>query len=397
MTLTSGTTISRREARRIALHSNGLGVKRPFGKGKSAVFNALDQLGYVQIDTISVVQRAHHHVLWSRVPGYQSRYLHDLQPKDRLVFEYWAHAAAYLPMEDYRYALPIMRYFREHKDPWRKSERKIMNHVLERIAAEGPLMSRDFEVIKKKKGGGWWDWKPTKIALQRLFFEGHLMTSERRGFQRVYDLPERVIPEHIDQSEPTEEDYARHLIRRGVRAYGLIRPGEISYLRAGLGAVVRQEVAALAAEGELVRVHVRGIDEPYYCRPETLNTTVRINNSVRILSPFDNVAIQRKRLSDLFDFDYQIECYVPREKRTYGYFTLPMLFGDQFVGRLDSKADRKTGILHLFNLHFEEKFLKKIPRVALRKSVIEFMQFNNCQAIQLHRTNSSVISQALFT
>ena len=186
-------TISRSEARRIALASQGLHRMRPFGRGKQAVQATIEHLGYVQIDTISVTERAHDHVIWSRVPDYQKQYLQQLQREDRKIFEFWAHAAAYLPMRDYRYCIPIMRYFSNHHDSWPKSDRKTMRLVLDRIRSEGAMKSRDFEAPPVAGATGWWDWKPAKLALQRHFFAGDLMISYREGFQRVYDLPERIL------------------------------------------------------------------------------------------------------------------------------------------------------------------------------------------------------------
>ncbi|HJW30854.1 MAG TPA: crosslink repair DNA glycosylase YcaQ family protein, partial [Saprospiraceae bacterium] len=188
--------ISKQEARRIILAAQGLDKMNPFGSGPKSVVKAVEHLGYVQIDTISVVERAHHHVLWNRIPAYQASWLDQAQKKSRAVFEYWAHAAAYLPMKDFRFSLPVMHAFKSKKDRWPKSQRTEMKKVLDRIKAEGPLMSRDFE--STHKGGSWWDWKPAKWALQRLFLEGALMVSHREGFQRIYDLPDRIIPEGID-------------------------------------------------------------------------------------------------------------------------------------------------------------------------------------------------------
>ncbi len=154
--------ISKKEARKIILAAQGLNKTSPFGSGPSSVSKAIDHLGYVQIDTISVVERAHHHVLWNRIPQYKAAWLDHAQLKTRSVFEYWSHAAAYLPMKDFRYSIPVMEAFRSKKDRWPKSQRGEMKKVMDRIRQEGAVMSRHFE--SNHKGGTWWDWKPAKVG-----------------------------------------------------------------------------------------------------------------------------------------------------------------------------------------------------------------------------------------
>ena len=190
--------------RRLALGARGLLHKRPFGQGLPAARRAIAHLGYVQIDTISVVERAHHHVLQARVPGYQPKMLDQLLHK-REVFEYWSHAAAFLPMEDFRYSLPYKHAIKSGQQHWFKSpDQKLMQNLLDRIRVDGPLRSRDLE-SPRKKGVGWWDWKPAKKALEQLYMQGDLMVSDREGFQKAYDLTERVLPAEVDASMPNEQ------------------------------------------------------------------------------------------------------------------------------------------------------------------------------------------------
>ena len=388
-------TISRSDARRIALASQGLHSVRPFGKGKQAVLAAIEHLGYVQIDTISVTERAHDHVLWSRVPDYQKQYLQRLQQRDRRVFEFWAHAAAYLPMHEYRYCIPIMRYFSHHHDSWPKSDRKTMRYVLDRIRSEGAMKSRDFEAPPITGATGWWDWKPTKLALQRLFFAGDLMISHREGFQRVYDLPERILPSGIITTPPTTEEYARYLVRSTIRAHGLIRPGEAAYLRKGMGAPVRKALQEMTGDAELLQLKVRGVKGDFYTTQEALDTTMRMTRRPKLLSPFDNGVIQRDRLRDLFDFDYQVEIYLPAPKRKYGYYCLPILSGDTFIGRVDVKADRKTRTLRLIHVHLETVKLTEDLARQLGIAFHEFARFNQCEHLVLGRVTPAVWKQVL--
>ena len=192
------TRISPEIARKIALKAQLLDGSMKFPKGKEGVAQAIEKLGYVQIDTINIIERAHNHTLWTRRPDYKPEMLHELQSRDRRVFEYWGHAASYLPTTDYRYYIPMMRSFADPKSKWVQGRFKkyghLMKPILERIRKEGALSSRNFETLTDKSRGTWWDWRPSKVALELLFWKGDLMITERRNFQRVYDLTERVLP-----------------------------------------------------------------------------------------------------------------------------------------------------------------------------------------------------------
>ena len=172
-----------------------------FGKGKQAVYKLIDHLGFVQIDTIYVVERAHHHAIVSRVPDYKREWLEQLQA-DGKIFEFWTYAAGYLPMRDFRFSLPLKESFLSRRKPLAQAEKNLMKAVLDRISREGPLMARDFENDRVTKSSGWWDWRPSKLALERLHLDGRLMTIRRKDFQKVYDLPANIIPSHIDTAMP---------------------------------------------------------------------------------------------------------------------------------------------------------------------------------------------------
>ena len=226
-------SISQKMARRLALHAQLLDGKTKIKKGKEEVKEAVEHLGYVQIDTISVIERAHHHTLWTRVPGYTPKLLHELQAIDRSIFEYWGHAASYLPMEDYRFYIPMMRSFYDPKNSWFRGWGEkygaFLEPVLKRIREEGPKVARDFENpsernstnhppiladpigLSQKGKGPWWDWKPAKAALEMLFWRGELMISERNGFERVYDLTERVLPAGMDLRVPAADELGRFI------------------------------------------------------------------------------------------------------------------------------------------------------------------------------------------
>jgi len=376
-------SLSLQQARKLVLHSQGLPPEKQRGSAVSATLEAFERLGYIQIDTISVIQRAHHHTLWNRNPGYKNDHIDKLLEEKKL-FEYWSHAAAYLPMRDYRYSLIRKKAMLESKlSHWYDKDKELMKSVLMRIEKEGPLMSRDFEGERKFRGE--WYYKSTKRALEHLFMEGKLMVPRRINFQKVYDLTERVIPAGIDTSLPTKDEYARHLITGYLRANGIGKIEDMVYLRKNVKSFVNHSVKEMQHSGDLIKLNVAG--ETYYALADALKLLdcPLSRNKLKILSPFDNLLIQRKRMRDLFDFDYQIECYLPEAKRKYGYFSLPILWDGRLVARMDCKADRKTKVLHIHHLALETG-LKKIEEftLALSKELKSFMGFNQCDRFELH-------------
>jgi len=366
-------SLSLKQARRLALAA-GTGFHRPPGRGPAAVAALVDRIGFVQIDTISVVERAHHHIVAARLPGYRTEWL-ERAP----VFEYWAHAAAYLPWRDFRFTLARKRRIRQRGHDWFQVDEELASQVLERIRAEGPLMARDFEAPKRT--AGWWDWKPAKRALEYLFMAGDLMVT-RRGFQKVFDLTERVLPPETDLRVPTPAEQAQWYVERALDAWGLVARDEIGYQRREH----TDEIDAALADGEeagaLVRVAIEGIDKtPYWTRAADLSgldALPRTKRELRILSPFDPFVIHRKRINRLFGFDFAIECYLPPAKRSFGYFALPLLQGDAFVGLLDAKVDRAAGTLLVQNLRYDGPTQRRAGFDAvLAKALQGFAEFNS--------------------
>ncbi len=384
--------IHKKQARQLFLQAQGLLFPKQFGLGKEGILKALRQLSYIQIDSISVVRRAHHHTLWTRLPDYQAAVLGDLQAKERQILEYWSHAAAYLPMEDYRFCLPRMNAFASGERHWFKKDPKMMGYVLDRIKAEGALKARDFKRDDQQKSGQWWNWKPAKKALEQLFMEGKLMVSRRENFQKVYDLPERVLPSHIQTSTPTPKEYAHFLIDNAIRSFALTSLPEIVYLRKGIKKIVQTVLNELLEDKKIVAVQVEGIDHQLFYSTkqhlQNLPPTATTPKLVHLLSPFDNAIIQRKRIAQLFDFQYKIECYIPKNKRVNGYFSLPILWNTQFMGQVDAKAERKTATLHLRHLVFEKnstsaQIANLIPFLA--QKIRQFAHFNDCQHLVIER------------
>ena len=312
----------------------------------AGVEKALCRIGHVQIDTISVVARAHHHILYNRVGRYDESLLNRLV-KARRAFEYWSHAACYLPMRDYRFALPMMRGVVNGEWGWwhHGRDKRLRASVLARIRDEGPLFARDFEDPRRKRAG-WWDRKPAKRALEQLFMEGELVSIERRGFQKRYELAERFLPSSVDLREPTVEEHADHLIDITMRAHGFATLRTINYLRRDprVRAMVRQRVSEQVRAGAL---DTRRTDagEPLYARPGAFDRRPkRLATLAHILSPFDNLVIQRQRAADVFGFDYTIECYVPAAKRRYGYFALPLLYRDRLSAAWTARRIARAGV-----------------------------------------------------
>jgi len=366
--------------RRIALDRQGLLRPNHFGRGKNAALRAIEQLGYVQIDTISVVERAHHHVLWSRIPNYNRRFLEQLM-RERKLFEYWAHAAAWLPMHEYRFALPRMRQLNGERAWFKNTERKLQREIIKRIEIEGPLRARDF-VDPNHRSDGWWEWKPAKQALEQLFMQGELMVSGRDGFQKLYDLPRRVLPDWVNTSEPSMDEFAAHLIDSTLRAHGFASMVSMTYLRKGqlLRAAVRRELESRVESQKLITVRT-GKGNELYIDPEILERRApRSSARVSILSPFDNVLIQRQRAREIFGFDYQIECYLPAGKREFGYFCLPILYRDRFVGRIDCKAHRNKSQLQVISKHIEASVDANFDE-AYAEALQALASFNGCEQI----------------
>jgi len=371
--------------RRIALNQQGLLKTDCFGRGKAATLRAIEHLGYVQIDTISVVERAHHHVLWSRVSNYQAKFLEQLV-KQRQLFEYWYHAASWLPMRDYRFALPRMASINGDRSWFESSDSKLLSHILERVQAEGPLRARDFEDTRTGKKQ-WWDWKPAKQALEQLFMQGDLMISGRQGFQKVYDLTERVLPDWVDTRHPDMQEYAGYLVDTTLAAHGFATQKTMIYLRKGqaLRGAIGEQLQARLEGGDLITIKL-GDNSTAYANPELLESRAPHSSAtVRILSPFDNLVIQRERGRDIFNFDYQIECYVPQPKRQYGYFCLPILYRDRLVGRIDCKANRKQQRLELKSVHVERKVDDEFPQ-RLGSALQSFAAFNGCCEVSMPRS-----------
>jgi len=406
-------TLSIDQARKLTLAQQLL-AKHPNAPGnKEGVLQTIEHLGYVQIDTISVVRRAHHQTLWTRVPDYRPDVLHELQSSDRKVFEYWGHAMSYLPMSAYRYHIKRMHNFHHPSSPWAKMQyeksKDILDSVLKRIRDEGPLSTRDFQ-SGPKRGQGWWDWKPAKVAMEVLFWRGDLMITGRRNFQKIYDLTERVLPPDIDTTQPPDEEIATYIIKTALRSMGLAMEGDIQRflqpessrdadMRLVSKETIRKSIQTLLERGELLQVELKKHGHVYYTLPGVvaqLEALPELSDRVFFISPFDNLIVQRDRIQWLFNFKYALECYMPEAKRICGYFVMPILWGNRFVGRMDPKAVRSTKTLLIRRLMFEADFrVSNQFMSAFTEAVKGFASFNGCDSIAFEQVESDRVRQML--
>ncbi|MDG4906566.1 winged helix-turn-helix domain-containing protein [Mesorhizobium sp. WSM4898] len=344
--------ISLAAARRIALGAQGFTDARPAGTpDRRHLARVLSRTGLLQIDSVSAVVRAHYMPLYSRLGPYPLALLDNAAvTRKRTVFEYWAHEASFLPVETY----PLMRWRMRRAEKgeemylglakWGRERKAMIEEIYGQVAERGPIAASDIE--GHKGNGGWWGWSEAKHAFEWLFWAGRITTAYRRGFERYYDLPERVLPPAIlDLPVPSVEDAHRQLLRISARAHGIATYGDLrDYFRLAPGDT-RARIEELVEMGELLPVKVEGWDKPAY-----LHKDARFPRRIEaraLLAPFDPVVFERTRTEKLFGFRYRIEIYTPAEKRQYGYYVLPFLLGDRIVARVDLRADRPAGVLRV--------------------------------------------------
>ncbi|WP_433873801.1 winged helix-turn-helix domain-containing protein [Saccharopolyspora sp. CA-218241] len=345
-------------ARRTALAAQGFADPRPAGEvGRRQLRRVLGRIKLLQLDSVNVAVRAHYMPLFSRLGGYPAELVDDAAwthraRRPRLLVEYWAHEASLVPVEDW----PLLRWrMREYGGSWRKRGRELLERspdlvddVLAAVKELGPVGAGALErELGEQRGsrGPWWDRSDTKRACELLFAMGALTTGARRGFERLYDLPERVLPPHVLGSEPEDEDAIRGLVERSAQALGVATEPDLrDYYRLDPPRS-RQAVAELVESGVLEPVSVRGWSQPAYLH-ESARTPRRITGRA-LLSPFDPLIWERSRAERLFGFRYRIEIYVPEAKRRYGYYVFPFLLDGELVARADLKADRAAGVLRV--------------------------------------------------
>ncbi|MBC7166014.1 winged helix-turn-helix domain-containing protein [Phenylobacterium sp.] len=359
--------LSAAQARRIALAAQGFGRPRPAEPTRRHLLQTIDRLGVVQIDSVNVVSRTHYLPFFSRLGAYPREALETLAwGRKPALFEYWAHEASLLPLA----VQPLLRWrmadAAEGVGIWKGVARFLREHpallekALAEIEARGPLSASELEVGAKGPGG-WWGWSEAKRAAECLFWSGRLTTATRRGtFERVYGLPEKVLPAAVHGAPTPDRDAAqRELIRIAARALGVATERDLrDYFRMG-PAETRARIAELAEAGELAPVEVRGWDQPAWIDPQARRP--RKVAGAALLSPFDNLIWFRERTERLFGVRVRLEIYTPAEKRTHGYYVLPFLEDEAITARVDLKADRKAGVLRVLAAHDEPHATAETP------------------------------------
>lgn len=399
--------------RALALHT--LKLDTPNGSEPPAsldsVYETVNQLGAVQIDTLQMVARAHSLAIWSRHGSYDPALLERLafDPADRRLFEGWYHAACYIPTHEYRYQMPRQRKTREGGHHWyakwieNPEHQALIEAVRERIRAEGGLRTGDFENPETRRSS-WWDWKPAKIALEYLYAYGDLMIAERPKFQRVYDLTERVLPEWVDRSEPTADERDRFWVERGAKALGVglpRNPGDYTWMKVTRS---RPIVAELLRQGVLLEIQGETVHGPQTLivhRDQLPALERAASGEIRpqrttFLNPWDNFWWAQDRDEVLWGFKHLIELYVPAPRRIYGYYLMPILHKERLVGRLDLKLERKSGLLRIRSLHLEpgvvpDEELTQAVAAAMR----DFMAFHKASDLLLETCNPPEFAEKL--
>jgi len=342
-------TVSPARARGIWLCAQRLNVVAPFGEGPDAVRMAAEHLGYIQIDTINVIERAHHHILYSRIPRYTRTDLDLAQSMDKSVFEYWTHALAYVPSSAYRMYVSAMDRFRTRPSPsFAGLDEGDYAALLQRIRDEGPLSIRDIDEVLVEKTHPWGSRKPSRSALRFGFFAGDLTVSKRTGMVKFYDLSSRHFGWRQRPRPVNDAKLAEYFLRRALQSQGMVSVDSICYGNTEHKAAIRLAIESEVKRKRLVPVHIEGSPKAlHWLEPAWLDRQSEPGPLpiVHILSPFDPLIIQRKRLLHFFGYEHRFEAYVPANKRLLGYFALPVLVGDEIVAAIDLKMDRPLGKL----------------------------------------------------
>jgi uncharacterized protein YcaQ len=373
-------------ARRLLLGAQGL-LDDPRRKATAdALHELVERMGFVQIDSINVVERAHHLILAARFQGYQPRLLERLLERQRRLFEHWTHDASAIPSSWYPYwKIRFERYrHRVQAHPWWRERigaepQKVIDHVRERILREGPLMTRDFEGERTGGEQGWWGWKPQKTALEYLWRTGELAIAGRSSFHKVYDLAERVLPAGHAAPRPSDAEHLDWAGRTALERLGVASPDEIAGFWAAISlAEARAWCEQAAARGEIVPVQVEAADggrpRASWALPDWEARAAALPPApprIRLLAPFDPILRDRKRTLRLFDFDYRFEAFVPGQHRKHGYYVLPILEGERLIGRLDPKVHREKGLLEVKGLWWEPKIKETKGRRAALEAELD--------------------------
>jgi uncharacterized protein YcaQ len=384
-------TITASQARRLWLRAQRLDVAAPFGGGAEATRAAVEHLGYVQIDTINVIERCHHHILFTRIPDYRREHLRQAQTIDKTVFEYWTHALSYLPTRDMHFFVGAMRARRLRPHSWYAAVKQgEMRKVLGRIRKNGALTIRDIDDdVLVEKDHEWASRKPSKRALQLAFYSGVLTISERIGMLKTYELMDRHFAWETRPRPATERAIRDYLLERALRSQGIVSLDSICFQDAPRKPAMRRLIEARVRHGELMPVRLEGAEKAeHWARPEALAAASADGPGgeiVHILSPFDPLIIQRKRVKLFFDYEHRFEAYVPKAKRVFGYFALPVLVGDEIVAAIDLKTDREKQELLVQKWNWVGNGSHRLHKKQVEEALHRFERFQLAPAAEMQQ------------
>jgi uncharacterized protein YcaQ len=373
------------QARHIWLHAQRLDTTEPFGSGPKATPAAVAHLGYLQIDTIYVIERSHHHILYTRIPTYRREHLHQAQSIDKTVFEYWTHALSYVPTDSLRFYVRDMR--QAHQDWQRRNgwfgtvSNADLRRVVSRIRREGALTIRDIEDEPVDKDYAWASRKPSKRVLELAFYKGLVTISQRAGMLKTYELMSRHFGRERLPRAATERETLNYLLDRALQSQGIVSVESICHLDAPRKPAMRRLLESRVRRKELIPVELEGAGHwLHWVRPDAIDAIPDpAQEQVHILSPFDPLIIQRKRLRLFFDYEYRFEAYVPKHKRVFGYFVCPVLIGDRMVAALDLKTDRSRQKLLVQRWHWIGR-ASRAHRQQVEAALHKFEQFQLCRS-----------------
>jgi len=371
------------QGRRIWLHAQRLDTIEPFGSGPKATPAAVAHLGYLQIDTINVIERCHHHILYTRIPSYRREHLHQAQNIDKTVFEYWTHALSYLPTENLRFYVRPMRQDWQSRIVWfDKVSHGDLRRVMSRIRREGALTMRDIEDEPVEKDYSRASRKPSKRVLEVAFYKGLVTISQRAGMLKTYELLTRHFGWDRLPRAATERETLNYLLDRALQSQGIVSVESICHLDPPRKPAMRRLVESRVRRKELIPVQLEGAGESlHWVRPDTLDAIPDPpQERVHILSPFDPLVIQRKRLQLFFDYEYRFEAYLPRHKRVFGYFVCPVLIGDRIIAGLDLKTDRSRQKLLVQRWNWVGRGSSRAHRQQVEGALHTFEQFQLCRS-----------------
>lgn len=390
-------------ARALALHAQGLASPHNGPPTPDIIYDTVERLGCVQMDTLHVVQRSHYLALWSRLGAYDPKDFDRLayDPDQRRLFEGWQRCASLIPMKDYRYQMPHMDRLRNDPGDWyhrwlgQEDHNTLLPIVYRRVQQEGALRAADFKYDGPRRGS-WWDWKPAKVALEYLYAFGDLMISNRHNFQRLYDLTERVLPAWVDTRPPTPEERDRFWIEQGVQALGICTPQQAADYSYRKRNAAREHLENLQSEGVFVPVEAELADGKVHTlivhrdKLELLQQAAKgelVAERTTFLSPFDNLFWGKGRDVMFWGFRNVLEAYKPAPQRIWGYFNMPILHYDQFVGRFDPKLERKNGLLRLKALILEPGVQPEEELVdAVAGAMRDFLAFHKAKDLLIERS-----------